>query len=1236
MYLKKLDILGFKSFANKTTVNFSEGLTSIVGPNGCGKTNILDALRWVLGEQKVSLLRGSKMEEVIFNGTREKKPLGMAEVTLTVINDRGVLPTEYNEVQITRRLFRSGESEYLLNKVPCRLKDITELFVDTGMGAHSYSVIQQDMIDAVISDKAEERRFLFEEAAGITKYKHRKRAALRKLDATEQDLLRLQDIYSEVKTQVNSLKRQYKKAERYQNVKNEIKGWELFLASNQIKELNQEKRALQAEAEDYSNRTIKKDTEIDQKSAELEALRKEQIDLEHVLSGVGEEAYQITENAHSIENRISVLQEKKSNNSLLVERNIDEIRALNGRAEILKEQTNEAKAEIDIATLKYQEITEQYKEADSQQSESDNKLLNIKESKESHNQKLLSLEGKLSSGKTEEDSLKEQVLEIQKQIGELHTQVSENESEKEKLNVKLEAASTELEFETAKKVRLGETKTNIISEQEKLKEKEDDIIGEISQLSASVEACQARKNLLEDMILHFEGHQSGVVTIMESRELWDGVAGTVAETFVPEDGLEIALEAALGEIAGFLICENRPTAENIISYLKSNNKGRIGILLPDSGTFNPTFKRPEINDENFVGWLDNFVKTEEKLQPLMHSVLSRIAVIKNEIPSPEILERLPYGFRVVSLSGKVYANNLISGGSVDSFPLFRRKEKVQEQDKIIVELTVQLEEKEAEKNKTAALSAEMKAAFGRITDEIESNAEEIISMQKNVDEINFQMRTVESEIQRLNNEQKTSSDKTEKIQHRQYSLGLDYSQLKETREDLMNRLNLSKKELDELELENTAFTEKVSKLQVQQVETKSKVEQLEHKISHQNELANEINRTSQQKKDEIVTAKKEIVNGEEAMAQMEIQLKEIFENRKVVLEKQTELKSRQSDILNQSTDQEKTVKQLRTEKEDFNQSFHKREIRLTTIESETKSISEKILEEYELNISVMELSKPDSEMTLDEAKTFLSEKKDLIKKFGAVNLLALEEYDSANKREKFLSENLEDLIKAKKDLETTISKINHTAKELFNDTFKKVEVNFKKLFIDLFSGGDADLRLEDPSDPLESNIEIIARPRGKKLLSITMMSGGERALTAISLLFALYMVKPSPYCILDEIDAPLDDANCHRYLNMIKRFANQTQFIAITHNKITMEAATNLYGVTMEEPGISKLVGVKFNEVDESQDSNGNRISKELIAIPSKDEYQEQNLEAEEVETAVATDSRMSLNVASENSDNES
>ncbi|UCD64134.1 MAG: chromosome segregation protein SMC [Candidatus Zixiibacteriota bacterium] len=1208
MHLKKLDIIGFKSFANKTTIHFSSGITAIVGPNGCGKTNILDALRWVLGEQKVTLLRGSKMEEVIFNGTRDMKPLGMAEVTLSLVNDRGILPTEYTEVQITRRLFRSGESEYLLNKVPCRLKDITELFYDTGVGAHSYSVIQQDMIEAVISDKAEERRFLFEEAAGITKYKQRKKAAIRKLEATENDWLRLNDIYAEVKTQVNSLRRQQKKAERYQKVVDSVRQWELFLSSQRIGAVAGERRQLQASADRLADRLEESKTAVNSLASQLEVDRTQQIEMEQELTRVGAEVYEISEQAHGYETEISILKEKKRNAADLIERNENDIVALKKRSEMLREQLEETKRQVVDEKEKLVATEAFLKEAEKTQAEADRRLLAARSAKEQENKHLLELEGKLSSGKTEEVNLREQTEELAESAASVERQLDENRRCGRDKETEYAQARSELERLLEERAGTERSSSELSGKLEELISRGDDITQEISNLTASIEACQARKNLLEEMMLHYEGYESGVKAVMDVRDRWPGIHGTVAERFVPEEGFEVATEAALGELARFIICDDRRTGEAIIGFLKSESKGRAGILVPDTGTINPAVKRPQLEMPEFIGWLDDFITADQPLVPLMRAVLSRTAVFKSGFEPDEILRRLPYGFQAVSTSGDLYSKNTISGGSQDNFPLFRRKEKVKQQAVMIAKFEGQLVEVNKEKGQVTAEIAAVRAELSSLAEKTETLAEDIETAREQVKEIDFGRRSLGSERARLEKERTTLTGKLERVKNRQYTLGLDFNQLSRSRETLVNDIAQSLAQLEECEAAAANALQQVSELQVRQVECRSLVEQTESKTSHLEELLNDIAGTVETKTEEISQARQQIAVATESTEELESKLKETFQRRQEAIERQSAHRVKQSELLEKADAREKQLKELRSEREGLSDERHQLEMRLNTMDAEVRSICERIRDEYEIDIRASEIENPDSGLTEEEARTKLHELKERLKGFGAVNLLALEEYKTAAERKAFLEEQLKDLSTAKDDLKTTIVKVNHTARQMFLETFDQVRVNFRNLFVELFTGGEADIFLKDPSDPLESDIEIIARPKGKKLLSITMMSGGERALTAISLLFSLYLVKPSPFCILDEIDAPLDDANCQRFLRIIRKFSEQTQFIIITHNKITMEAAHNLYGVTMEQFGVSKMVAVKFGgsaegdspeeivEVDdaavaetEAEPGNGNR-----------------------------------------------
>ncbi|MCP4684970.1 MAG: chromosome segregation protein SMC [bacterium] len=1192
MYLKKIEALGFKSFPNKTLVDFSHGVTAIVGPNGCGKTNILDALRWVLGEQKPTMLRGGKMEEIIFNGTHELKPLGMAEVSLTIVNDHGVLPTEYHEIQITRRLFRSGESEYLINKVPCRLKDITDLFVDTGVGAHSYSVIQQHMIDSVISDKAEERRFLFEEAAGITKYKQRRKAALRKLEATENDFLRLQDIYAEVKTRVNSLYRQHKKAERYQKLSDQIKAWEVFLNTSKLSRLKGEKRELQAQADQLRDQKTGRDSTLDQAYAQLETDREKLVGIEREITELGNKLYSITEEAHGLEREVSVLHEKKSNARQLIEKNTSDIAAFEERRLALEEQIKAATEELQRNTTEVEGLTQQLASAQEVQAETDRQLLSGRMARDQENKKLVELEGRLSSGRTEENSLREQLDELSQAISEADGRIEEALPRQKSLLDQIEQQKQALSGVGGRRSAEERRQNEVTAEMEKRVEAGEDLSAELADLAASLEACQARRNLLEEMMLQFEGYEAGVVSAMEVKERWPSIAGTVADKFVPVAGMETVLEAALGDIARFLICYDRQDAQKVIDYLKAENKGKAGILVPQSGTIAPAVKRPELDIPGVIGWLDKYVSTDDNLRSLKEAVLSRTVVFETGTPVDSILERLPYGFAACSTDGVLYSNNQIAGGSDDHFPLFRRKEKVAEQETMIVSLQEKIEDARRRKSQNTAEIGALRAESGQLVASLEALAEEVEQCQRKLGESEFENRSLAAEFERLDKEKQGLNVRLEKIRSRQYSLGLDSDQLANQKENLISSMDQAGTRLEDLELAASEAAENVSRLQVSTIEARSRVEQSESGIRHIEEVSKEIETRRATKTSEIDQARVDIETAEASVVALEEQLKTSFEKRDQLTASQGELRTVQSELMEQTSTRETHVKQLRREKESVADNLHQAEIRLSTIDSETSGLVQRMQDEHEVDITTIRVERPDDKTTDEEAPELVTDLRDKLRNFGAVNLLALEEYEVAAEREKFLNEQLADLTTAKNDLKSTITKINHTARQLFNETFEKVKINFQNLFVELFRGGEADISLVDPEDPLESHIDIIARPGGKKLLPITILSGGERALTAIALLFSLYLVKPSPFCILDEIDAPLDDANCQRFLKIIQTFSKQTQFIIITHNKITMQASNNLYGVTMSQPGVSQLVAVRFS---------GEGADAKLIEVESAD-----------------------------------
>ena len=1209
MYLKQIELLGFKSFPTKTLVKFSSGVTSIVGPNGCGKTNVLDALRWVLGEQKPTLLRGGKMEEVIFSGTVDMKPLGMAEVTLTVVNNNGVLPTEYHELQISRRLFRSGESEYLINRVPCRLRDISDLFVDTGLGAHSYSVIQQHMIDSVISDRAEERRFLFEEAAGITKYKQRRKAALRKLEATENDFLRLKDVYAEVKSRVTSLYRQHKKAERYQKLTERIKAWEVYLGSSRLKALQQEKRELQAEYDTLSDQKSSRTTSLDAASGMLEADRKELIDVEQKISAVGTDIYAISEQAHNLERETSVLNEKKTNAQQTIARNRSEIESFKTRLTELEKELLVEREQLSEHQNQFDAFSKELTTAQGEQAEADRLLLAARTARETEHRKLVEMEGRLSSGNAEVSNLREQTDELSQTIHQLEEAIAVNLPQQREVLSQAENQRNQLDQTVARRSELETRRKELVSEIESGLERGEEISQELADLKASLEACEARRHLLEDMMLHYEGYESGVVAAMDERTRWPQLAGTVADKFVPSAGMESVLQAALGEMSKYLICHDRHQAEDIITYLKSQRKGRVGILVPRSGTITPAVKRPEIDLPGVVGWLDTFVTTDPSLRPLMEAVLARTLVVDVTVDIDAILERLPYGFGAVSTNGVLYRKNLISGGSDDDFPLFRRAERIEEQDREVEAIKAKMAVIAAEKNRNTVALGALRAESEQTASHLEDVLQEVEEFQHRLTETEYTGRTLTAEFERLNREKQNLNTRLENIRGRQYSLGLGTTELATLKENLVTDIRLAAEQQQDLEQRAARATGEVSRLQIATIESRSRVEQAEHQIDHMEQLIGEIEQNRLAGTAQIDQAQQDIEYADQTLTTLEHDLKSAFERRDQLVRAQEELRFQQTALMDRTTEHEAQVRTLRQEKDTVSEQLHAADIRLTAVGSAIDAMIDRLKGEYDIDISGVVVERPSEDIADEQAPTLVTDLKEKLKDFGAVNLLALEEYDVANEREKFLSAQLNDLTAAKNDLKSTITKINKTARDLFTDTFTKVQQNFSQLFVELFTGGEARISLLNPDDPLESDIDIIARPGGKKLLPITMLSGGERALTAIALLFSLYLVKPSPFCILDEIDAPLDDANCQRFLKIIKTFSMQTQFIVITHNKITMEASDNLYGITMERPGVSKLVAVKFARLDDGRD--------ELVTADVADDQPTEAMGADELPESI-------------------
>lgn len=1188
MYLKKLELIGFKSFPEKTQFIFNRGITCIVGPNGCGKSNLLDALRWVLGEQRTSLLRGSKMEEVIFAGTRHLKPLGLSEVSLHICNDDGILPSQYKEVSISRRLFRSGESEYLINKNPCRLRDITDMFADTGMGTQTYAIIQQEMVDSILSDRNDERRQLFEEAAGITKYKQRRKAAERKLDLTAQDLLRLQDLLAEINTRVNSLKRQVSKAKRYKEFSEELRHWDLYSARTNYQSILEKRKALSLELKSFEDQKIAVETRLDTRMAELEKFRTDMTEIDSSLTDLGGKIARLSEEAHQLETNISVDREKRDNLNRSSVQNREDIEGLNKRRDVITvdktksaENSNRLDGEIEKASASFEEAITNQKKADSD-------YLNFRKMTEDESDQLLNLEGKISSGKADSANIEEHLKELQTEVEKQTLRKTDLTKEKSKRR----------EGITNQQVIIEQSREDIAGIQNQIEEKNrlsedaenqiDRLRDQMTEVTASYEANLARKNLLAEMIEHHEGYTGGVVAIFEIADRWVDITGTVADFIRPKEGYQQAIETALGEAAQYIICGSHTTALEAINHLRQEKAGQATFLILEK--LASIASRPDLSGyEGVVGWADDMVEYDERYQLVPNTLLGRTVICEETKSAQLISESLPDGFQTVTLSGDKVGNKngLVSGGASSEVSILGRQKEIEALEEKIVNLDRQSQNIKNRQSRLTLDIGELRQALSKLDLRLENDKDGLAEKVGQLKEEQFKINAADEILTSIDQHITQMTQRLDKLRHRQYTLSLDFDQLGRQREGISAAIANRKELLADFEEKSQKASEMVNRTQVEKLELESERSHHRSQFEYYEEMLSDIAQNAEQKKAQIESAQAIVVEIDARLKENEIALKETFDLRQTENSAQQKIRHSRDEINSELDQINEDVKNHRKEKDQLSEKHHQAEINLNATNSRMEQIETRIRGEYEEDINDVSVESPDPQLAEDQIAEKMETLRDRIRKMGIVNLLALEEYNEQKQRQEFLSRQLDDLISAKAILKSTINKINQTAKVMFLDTLEKARENFKQLYVELFTGGEANVFLEDESDPLDSRIEIVSRPRGKKPLAITQLSGGERALTATALLFALYMVKPSPFCFLDEIDAPLDDVNVGRFLKIVRKFSKQTQFIIITHNKITMEAADTLYGVTMEEPGVSKVVAVRFKKEGEDAVESG-------------------------------------------------
>lgn len=1190
MYLSKLEIFGFKSFANKTVINFTKGITGIVGPNGCGKTNIVDALRWCLGEQKSSTLRSDKMENVIFNGTRTKKPMGMAEVSLSLVNDDGALPSDYTEVTITRRIFRSGESEYLLNKNVCRLKDITNLFMDTGMGTNAYSVIELKMVETILSNKADERRKMFEEAAGVNKYKLRRKHTLKKLEEVKLDLTRVNDIVAEVEKNVRSLERQAKKADKYNQIQSVLREKELDLAERQFTLYTRDIGLLNEQKESFTGRKAELDLEIKNLEGELVVYKDQISEVEKRLRGKQTEISQKTEKLHEAQKNISVAEERRKSLRNNLERFKRELE------DLVKEKTD-----TEDIIIENKDRIEDYKESISgKQNEVAESESGLTSKKETFEEKRSLLKQK----NDEELSKYKDITQQENKLSNLKKSKATSERVISNLNTRIQKVSGTIEISSGSIQELNVKKGNFASELKSSDEefsvrqaRKEEIENALSLLKENeleerslFNGLKDKIEFLESLINNLEGMSKASKELIESEEWTNKNKNVFADIGHSKEEYKFALEAALKIYLNNLLIENSKDLVKAIELLKSKDLGKASFYLLRSQEqkknlldYLRQFRDKRYvklieKEAGFVDWAFNLVKTTGKWKPYFEQALSSFVVVKDLQAALDLSNRFPR-FSFATVDGDViYNNGVVEAGSLPKLDetLFGRKQMLEDLKKGLPEYEVKLSgiRSEISSNEEELAGIDLKSLTER-SRELEN---EITNIDKLLSQREYEIEKAEEEITKARAD--ISEAETEIA-----AIVANIEELDEIIKDQRAEKRLSEEKLKELEDDlrssEEEFNDAVTLLNQRKVELeryKGQLQNIYNSIDRAEKTLQSIVTGIDKRKNDITDTEGEITALNSIIDDKQIEYDEIYSERQKLVLEETEIDEELRGIKREASKYDVEVTKFRNERQEISDNVHKYDIQINEKQYRITTLYENIKEEYNIDLELKEYDDLDSfdfKRVASEVHSF----KDQLKNLGPINLLAYSEYEEEKERMDFLHKQRNDLVDSEKDLLKTIDEINNTAQQLFADTFLEVRDNFRKIFRTLFDAGDeADLIIEEDVDPLDAKIEIVAKPKGKRPTSIELLSGGEKTLTATALLFAIYLVKPSPFCILDEVDAPLDDANVDRFTNLLKEFSIKTQFILVTHNKRTMEAAENMYGVTMQEEGISKLAAVQFNE----------------------------------------------------------
>ncbi len=1181
MYLKRLEMQGFKSFADKTVLEFMPGITSVIGPNGSGKSNISDAIRWVLGEQSMKSLRGSKSEDIIFAGTQNRKSLGFAEASLIFDNTDGKLPVEYTEVTVTRKIYRSGESGYYINKTPCRLKDVLELFMDTGIGKDGYSIIGQGKIDEILSNKSEDRRHIFEEAAGIVKYRVRKAESEKKLEHTKLNLLRINDILSEIESNIEPLKLQSEKAKKFLNLREELKSIEVGLF---LYNIDTYKEKLQKVIEDEEILKSQND-EANSKMQEISELKenlKQEIDrLTNEIENMQNLGFESGKEKERISSEINIAKERITNNKENFARYDEEIKEIEARNQ---ELSDEKQAKLDKKTNlftnkeKFQkELQEKEEELEKLVNKLSAKELEIEEKKKKVEENIDSKYEKQVNISTIEANLEN----IEKRKKQISSEIDFNISELDSTRLtKQEIAKTFYEIE-ANRNEAVKSLERISAQKEETEKKAKEYEEKINSLYSEYRIKESRLKFLKETEREKEGYIRSVKNLLLDCEkdigLKKGTHGVLASIIKTPKEYETAIEMTLGAATQNIVTETEQDAKKLVEHLRKNNLGRASFLPIASVKGKKLEKYNSKGITGIIGIASDLVQFNKKYEQIVLSLLGRTVVVENMDTAIALAKQNNYSFRIVTQKGDlINPSGAITGGSVaqKTVNILGRGREIEELEKELKKIKSKTEKTEQEKEEYLQSSEDVMEEIMSLEKSLQeidivyaSDKQKVIAVDENIERLTKRLEKLKEELKELEEQKENNINQKEQEEKDIKTIIEENVELTAIIEQFANLNKDNQAYIDNLNMDVTNLKISVSSFDESETSINEMVERIEQDVQ------NNINsiESKQKQKQIIENDNKEL---EEKITTLLKKIDQINEQVSKSGDKVIDLKEERTNKNNDLSKAEKDYEAQFEVIEALKEQIVKIDVKKTKLEQDIETVVNKLWEEYELTPNnVTEYEKPQNVQTTTKQVNSL---RNQIKDLGSINIDSIEEYNTTKQRYDFMCEQRLDLEDGIAKLKKVIQDMTSIMKTQFATQFEIINKNFGEVFKELFGGGKAELILTDAENILECGIDIHVQPPGKKLQNMSLLSGGEKAFTAIALLFAILKINPSPFCVLDEIEAALDDVNVYRYADYLKKFINNTQFLVITHRKGTMEAADTVYGITMEENGISKLLSMKL------------------------------------------------------------